>query len=46
VFTAGNDLHALDAQTLSVIFVLPTLNPPPRFGLLTKRIQRTTLIKL
>ncbi|MDX2278449.1 MAG: hypothetical protein NW218_02630 [Saprospiraceae bacterium] len=42
----GHDLHALDALTLDVIFVFPTLNaPPPRFGLLTKRIQRATIIK-
>jgi len=25
---AGHDLHAPDAQTLDVIFVLPTLNAP------------------
>jgi hypothetical protein len=28
VFTAGLDLHALDAPPQSVIFVLPTLNLP------------------
>jgi len=27
---AGHDLHVLDALTLDVIFVLPTLNAPRR----------------
>jgi hypothetical protein len=36
----------LDAPSQRVIFVLPALNPPPRFGLLTKRTQRVMLINL
>jgi hypothetical protein len=27
---AGHDLHALNGQTLNVIFVFPTLNAPRR----------------